>query len=232
MQKRISNAFTLIEILVALSIVAALAAFLSSAIIQSRNKARAAVCLSNMRQFATAFQLYRQDNDDAWPQRKEWLTRTIGHGLSPATSCPSARDAGPQIGDYPLGYGYKGYTYNSHIALGHLSSYLGPGHISDDSRLVYPSTTIALMDGPVAYNGESERYTITECPQFDCRFNYPNENSTYPAEMEKTWERHQGGANYLFCDGHAKWFHIGQVDQTFKGNDGKTPTFAIFPDRD
>ncbi|CEK16602.1 prepilin-type N-terminal cleavage/methylation domain-containing protein [Chthonomonas calidirosea] len=58
------QAFTLIELLVVIAIIAILAAILFPVFAQAREKARAISCLSNMKQLATAEQMYTQDYDE------------------------------------------------------------------------------------------------------------------------------------------------------------------------
>lgn len=61
------QAFTLIELLVVIAIIAILAAILFPVFAQARDKARAASCLSNQKQLATAFMMYSQDYDETLP---------------------------------------------------------------------------------------------------------------------------------------------------------------------
>lgn len=67
MKQRMRRAYTLIELLVALAIVSALAAILAPAFIMAKEKAQATMCLSNLRQVGTAMFLYVQDYDGVYP---------------------------------------------------------------------------------------------------------------------------------------------------------------------
>jgi len=67
MRLRSRRGFTLIELLVVIAIIAILAAILFPVFAQARERARAAACLSNVKQIGTGLMMYVQDHDESYP---------------------------------------------------------------------------------------------------------------------------------------------------------------------
>jgi len=67
MRRQKQRGFTLIELLVVIAIIGILAAMVFPVFARARESARKAVCLSNVKNIALAFQMYLADNNDTYP---------------------------------------------------------------------------------------------------------------------------------------------------------------------
>ncbi|MEI7986861.1 MAG: type II secretion system protein [Armatimonadota bacterium] len=74
--------FTLVELLVVISILALLSAILQPVIVNSKRAAKKATCQSNLKQVGAAIFLYGNDWDDCYPWSIDAFTRANGEALS------------------------------------------------------------------------------------------------------------------------------------------------------
>jgi len=185
--------FTLIELLVVIAIIAILAAILFPVFARAREKARQNSCLNNQKQIALAWQMYVQDHD-------EWIPN-YRMPDNPSQSCSTAWYVHlqpyikneqvyrcPSASEWYISYAYNGYQ------LGYWTS-------SCAKRLpeiTLPAETICCGEGK---NGCSFLY-------------YPTQRSGGPPwyRDQVAFRMHNEGANYSFCDGHAKWLPASVVD--------------------
>ncbi len=80
MSSSIKNGFTLIELLVVIAVIGILASLLLPVLSRSKDRARNASCLSNLRQWGVTWRIYADENHDSfmcgtvtdWP-RGEWI---------------------------------------------------------------------------------------------------------------------------------------------------------------
>ena len=78
-----TRAFSLIELLVAMAIIAILATMLLPVLGRAKEVGRATACLSNLRQIGVAFQLYVQDNNNRLPVMRDKSLTTSNELASP-----------------------------------------------------------------------------------------------------------------------------------------------------
>jgi prepilin-type N-terminal cleavage/methylation domain-containing protein/prepilin-type processing-associated H-X9-DG protein len=210
---RNSRGFTLIELLVVIAIIAILAAILFPVFARAREKARQTSCLNNVKQTSLGIMMYAQDYDEMLPITME----VDAHGASEVLHmwfssldpyiknaqvrwCPSDPD---RSADSSL---WGSYLMNGLLTVGGR-----PLHLADK-----PSETILMAERAenwrnVDENDASDPYS----PYYDLCYDswLPNGDwqqgiSAWPpvyGDLLLDTDRHNGGANYGFLDGHAKW---------------------------
>jgi prepilin-type processing-associated H-X9-DG protein/prepilin-type N-terminal cleavage/methylation domain-containing protein len=172
---RREGAFTLVELLVTIAIIAILAAVTMAAASRALQMAKTAKCSGNLRAIGIAFQTYLTDNNNVLPQRY-YAGQEVGYsgillpyvGNNPQVFiCPSL--ATPGWPDEPS-YGMNWYYDNANIM-----------------TVQNQVETILATDTKGPYGTGSNR---------------ADQDSGDPGELDPT--RHNGEANYLFFDGHVE----------------------------
>ena len=151
------QAFTLIELLIVIAIIAILAAILMPVLSSAKQRADQVYCLNNMRQWALAFRMYSDDNNNYVPEEGD-VGQSINwggsaSGLPPYTSTPNFQFAWYNVIPPELGmptlcqlYGASGHQPmpplpNSHSIFSCPSAPM-PQHIYGYGTTIDPTPTI------------------------------------------------------------------------------------------
>jgi len=194
------RAFTLVELLVVIAVIAVLASLLLPGLARAKENARATQCLSNLHQWSVALSVYVHENEDSIPRRgqgvqplflidraEDWF-----NALPPMIELPSyqtlaTNSAIPQSVDNTIFVCPKAKpTGATHFLSYAMNIYVSPWIRPSPHRLgeiPRPDAVAFLADGPGGYS------------------------STVPSVMPYSVPaRHGDRANVAFLDGHVQTF--------------------------
>lgn len=223
---RPKTAFTLIEVLIVLAIITLLAAILFPVFGRVRDSGRRTSCASNLHQLGLALSQYAQDNRSFYPAINSsayntgcapWADTVFPYVKSEQvfecpsfpqgvykTGCPPNDFSDPNNklifdGSYSINLG-GGSRSGSFLYGGGGGTSTTPPHPIATTRYTRPSTTILVLDG----DGE---FVSPMGPTPPTPIIPP---ATDIATLNKygVYERHSGGINVAFADGHVKWMSL------------------------
>ena len=189
------SGFTLIELLVVIAIIAILAAILFPVFARAREKARQTSCLSNEKQIMLGWIMYAQDYDEMSCQvwyGDPWGTATVykyGDVLNPYIKndqvwvCPSR--AGQTIGS---GNAMRAWGYGINCAF---------MNCRPMAQIPRPAEKIVIMD---SVRSDWRAQPVRGDYSAHCNLAIPTDEIA-----NENAYGHNGGLNYGFADGHAKW---------------------------
>ena len=213
-----TSAFTLVEMLVVIAILAVLMGLLLPVLSSARSAARMAACANNLLQLGMATEIYTGRNDGWYPPAMSPDNNHRWHGARNSSSEPWDHTRGPLYkylqmneihdcpairglnmmsgGAYELGAG--GYGYNS--------QYIGGTPTSDMSRFYAPANQASI-------HNHADTIIFGDAASLDATTKQLIEYSFIEAPFYEVWGtnsdptchfRHDGQANFAFCDWHVK----------------------------
>ncbi len=200
-RSRLPHGFTLIELLVVVAIISILAAILFPVFQKVRENARRTVCLSNVRQIGLAYTMYAQDNDEffplttddgsSWTDQCQPYIKTRGIYRCPSDSSTNWDD--------PTPFKRRKSSYFLNLYMSGTGGYGNLAQIGSPAQVIYLAESVENARGdhfhPADWGDTSE----------DGDTPGSGWNPATEEPIDVATRRHQGGANYGYVDGHAKW---------------------------
>jgi prepilin-type N-terminal cleavage/methylation domain-containing protein/prepilin-type processing-associated H-X9-DG protein len=218
--------FSLIELLVVIAILSILAGILFPVFARTRDKARQTSCLSSLKQWASAAQMYLQDYDETLcgqgveGPKDRWFGFIPWHVLlqpyvknESLADCASLGDPRALLGRNDWVY-YRSYGWNWDYLGGFyarkwipLASINAPADtmMFADSTEGRPAWGYYALSSPDTLRRDKRiGPELLEDPSF-----YEG-NDRFPKleYVGRIARRHAEGANIAFCDGHVRWMRV------------------------
>lgn len=209
-----SHAFTLVELLVVVAIIAVLAGLITGALAGVRRQGEATRCIAHLRLLAGANLAHAAENDGTFARAQERNNRVRWHGVRAATTLPFDPLKGPlapylgkekRVKECPamakvlrskrtFELGTGGYGYNAMYVGGRPDDLFNAARTGGVPRA---GSTVMFADTAFPRADGLQEYAYAEPWQ------WVDEEGNLHGEMSPSVHfRHDGRANVAWCDGH------------------------------
>jgi prepilin-type N-terminal cleavage/methylation domain-containing protein len=211
-KSRTQRAFTLIELLVVIAIIAILAAMLLPVLAKAKEAGRRISCMNNVRQLATAGQLYIGDFQGVYPPRSDtdrWpdkMFENYGKNIklllcpSETTNAPYSNGDTNAADNAPRSYFINGWNdvFQNDGANG-----LNLGDAMKESGILHPSETLLFGEKTAGHGDYYMDVNEGEGNDFE---GILNQSAHDAMPNDRVAGYGSGGANYGMTDGSAQYY--------------------------
>ena len=219
----IRRAFTLVELLVAVGIIAILIGLLLPSLAKARRAGQIVHCSSNLRQMGIAFTFYAAAHRDVYPAAQDWvmtapdyITLWMGMGYRPLLEPFISRSTGRPSAFFICPADQRSLTDGSRITYAYsMCFYRSPDEIdsayTDYKEQYKPIAPATTLRPPAAQKLTSVRFPSQKilAGEFYCQ------HDTLAGDMG--WWDARGNRTFLFADGHVELLNASQIQL---GRDG------------
>jgi prepilin-type N-terminal cleavage/methylation domain-containing protein/prepilin-type processing-associated H-X9-DG protein len=221
---RSRKAFTLIELLIVIAIIALLVSILLPSLSRAKQQAKATVCLSNGRNIAVATMMYAHENRQLLPmvglshgshmvdEQGSWFHLLMDYaGTKLLYRCPS--DESPWF-EQPLPGGRRrkvSFATNYYVS----GQMVGWEEYGSLDKIRKPMQTVFAVELTEGHTPAQKEWASADHIHADLWLSNPEPK----AREQVAIDRHIDRANYVFLDSHAEPL---EFDETYKIGDGST----------